>query len=273
MEQKDIIPKEIVFETYKDALQPSLREVGFILKRTVKVSLAPLRGILYGFEKLEEMIQQGLEKRLERIPIENIHESKLEYAVPSIQALTYMKENETIRELFLDLLASSMDKEKDKYIHPSFVETIKLMDALDAKLFQKMHNLDPWIYLITPMIGYEGTNEIIGAAGKVNNEGILECEQIMPIWFGDFEIESYDIFQISSSIERLIQFGLLKVTEKQESDNHKKLFSSQILHEILIKFQERDKMHKLVIRGTSNRGFITDNGKNFAKICFDKKYH
>lgn len=45
----------------------------------------------------------------------------------------YCLEDETLREMFCSLIASTMDKEKSPFVHPAFSDTIKRMAPLDAK--------------------------------------------------------------------------------------------------------------------------------------------
>lgn len=106
---------------------------------------------LVGFEKLhfyaekkraknEALIKNYKEKiaqELIKIPEENIQEPKLSIVGPALEASKYYIEEEILREMFAKVIASSMDKEKNNAIHPSFVETIKQLSSNDALFLQE----------------------------------------------------------------------------------------------------------------------------------------
>lgn len=54
----------------------------------------------------------------------------------ALEDAKYCVSNETIREMFADLIASTMDKETCDSVHPSFSTTLKQMSSNDAKLFK-----------------------------------------------------------------------------------------------------------------------------------------
>ena len=129
--------KALTPEVYKDIAKPALQEVGSVAGRTVKALLSPIRGMLWGWEQIEMFVEEGVKKKFERIPEERRKSPEPEIAVPLLQALTYTAQNETLRDMYINLLANSMDSDKEKVVHPSFVEIIKQMNTLDAKVFEQ----------------------------------------------------------------------------------------------------------------------------------------
>jgi DNA-binding Lrp family transcriptional regulator len=110
--------KTIVPEVYKDLAKPAVSEVGIVAGRTVRALLAPIRGLLWGWERIEEVVEEGVKKRFEKIPEERRKSPEPEIAVPLIQALEYTAQNETLREMYINLLANLMDKSKRKSCSP-----------------------------------------------------------------------------------------------------------------------------------------------------------
>ena len=129
---------QVAPEIYKDLAQPAFQEVGTVAGRSAKALLSPVRAMLWGWERIEDVVVNGVNKRLESIPENRLKTPDPEIAVPLIQALSYTAQNETLREMYLNLLSNSMDIEKVKTVHPSFVELIKQMSSLDAKVFDKL---------------------------------------------------------------------------------------------------------------------------------------
>lgn len=60
--------KALTPEVYKDVAKPALQEVGNVAGRTVKALLSPLRGLLWGWERIEEFVENEVKKRLDKIP-------------------------------------------------------------------------------------------------------------------------------------------------------------------------------------------------------------
>ena len=60
---------------YEDAIQPVAKEAGKALQtvgRTVNAALLPVRGLVWGVEKIEEFVQTKVTKKLSNTPVENI---------------------------------------------------------------------------------------------------------------------------------------------------------------------------------------------------------
>src|SRR5690242_16589325 len=77
---------------YEDALQPAAKQVGLGLEtiaKAVRFALAPLAALVWGFEKIEEYLVPALEKRLARVPPENVITPNPTVAGPALEALRY----------------------------------------------------------------------------------------------------------------------------------------------------------------------------------------
>ena len=242
-------------QVYKDVAQPSAKEVGVILGRSVKALLSPVRGLLWGWEKIEEVIVDGVSKRLEMIPVKNRKTPNPEIAVPLIQAFTYTAQNETLRELYLNLLANAMDNSKEKDIHPSLVEIIKQMDSLDANLFKALSQKVGYIKVINPNVA------IIGEGKTFINA--------TPEWFVGWTISNYYIFQVSASLIRLGRLGIVELMFDRTAgkDGYEELRNSSILLEIIQKYQLANPSLKLEIVGTESICYVNEYGKQFARCC------
>ena len=63
-EYMDLI-KDLGVEVYKDAARPAVSEVGAVAGRTVKALLAPIRGFLWCWEKIEDYVEKEVQKPLD----------------------------------------------------------------------------------------------------------------------------------------------------------------------------------------------------------------
>ena len=124
---------------YEDAIQPVAKEAGKALQtvgRTVNAALLPVRGLVWGIEKIEEFVQTKVTKKLSNTPVENICPPDPAVAGPALESLRYTGHKESLSELYANLLASAMDKETAKTAHPGFVEIIRNMSADEARLLE-----------------------------------------------------------------------------------------------------------------------------------------
>jgi hypothetical protein len=200
------------------------------------------------------MVREGVEKRFKTRPIENMKTPDPIIAVPLMQALSYTAQNETLREMYLNLLANSMDKSQDRNVHPSFVGIIKQMDSLDAKLFKKLPT-NGYMNAINPRIDIVGqTNDLVGETPK---------------WFMGITIDDYDIFQISASLVRLTQWGLVGLTYDATtgSSRPEQLKQSPLLVSILERCIIEHPALELEIQAACNVIYVSDYGKQFIKSC------
>lgn len=96
--------------------------------------------------KLENWKQRTFDK-LNEIPQEFRQDPPLEIAGPITEASKFYFDNETLSELFSNLLASSCDSSKSSNVHPAFIEIIKQMSVKDAQIlnFIKYNDLYPYV--------------------------------------------------------------------------------------------------------------------------------
>ncbi|MFZ4455507.1 MAG: DUF4393 domain-containing protein [Bacteroidales bacterium] len=242
-------------EIYNDIAKSSLQEVGSVAGRTVKALLSPIRGMLWGWEQIEKIVEEEVKKRIENIPNERRKSPEPEIAVPLLQALTYTAQNETLREMYMNLLANSMDTEKEKTVHPSFVEIIKQMNSLDAKVFNKLSQDNKYQRIINPSIGTKNTNKFfIGAT---------------PEWYIGWTIEGYNEFDVSASFVRLSKFGLIDLMYDRtaENDGYDILKSTKFLNVILNLYKLVNPQDELEIKSVSSVVYVNEYGKQFKTAC------
>ena len=114
----------------------------YTLSKTINVALIPLSLLIWGYEKIEKTINNDLEKKLKNIPEEDIVTPDPRVAGPLIESLKYTAQEDELREMYTNLLASSMNKKKNSDVHPSFVEIIKQLLPDEAKLIKEISNFN-----------------------------------------------------------------------------------------------------------------------------------
>ena len=91
-EKKPTVPGgllKLAVPLYQDAIQPSVEEVGDVLKRAVRLALLPARGLLWSFERIEEFVYTEVSERLKKVPEEELVEPALNVVGPALEALRF----------------------------------------------------------------------------------------------------------------------------------------------------------------------------------------
>lgn len=126
---------------YEDALKPTVQETGKILAlipQTIEAALLPLRQWNIEREYKFAETKKLLEHKLKNVDPEKIVTPEAYVAIPAIQAISYSMNSEELRNLYANLLAKAMNSDTKDIVHPSFVEIIKQMAPIDAKIFEQI---------------------------------------------------------------------------------------------------------------------------------------
>ena len=137
------IAKELVSQTagkaYDDVAHPAIEATGQLVSfipRTIRVLLKNWEKWIVNGEYAIKETEKLLEKKLETISQENIVEPEPYVAIPAIQQLSYSLDSEELREMYANLLASSMNMDTKTNVHPSYVDIIKQLCPDEAKLLK-----------------------------------------------------------------------------------------------------------------------------------------
>ncbi len=132
--------KEVAKEAYCDTVQPLAKQVGRTLETgglVVNALISPVRNYVYNIQAREKQLEQEVSAKLEGIPAERlIEQAPLHIVVPAIQAWSYSIDCDELRNLYANLLANAMLRDKQSGIHPGFIEVIRQMHPLEAKIFE-----------------------------------------------------------------------------------------------------------------------------------------
>jgi len=138
-EIKQIVAGEtegVLTEVYKDLLSPTVKPVGTMLSllpRTIRLALGKWEKWIINGEESLQLTAQALRIKVENIPEDKLCEPEPYIAVPAIQQIAYCYNSEVLRDMYANLLASSMNVEEKWKVHPSFVDIIKQMTPDEAR--------------------------------------------------------------------------------------------------------------------------------------------
>ncbi len=120
-----------ITELYKDLAQPTTREVGAALGNAAKVARFALAPVDY-LAAQHQRWQRYLERVAEKVPEERRIEAHPQVAGPVFAGLQYVEETGLNAELFLNLLACAIDRDRVSEAHPAFAQLISQLSPDEA---------------------------------------------------------------------------------------------------------------------------------------------
>lgn len=120
-----------IAEVYRDVAQPAAREVGEALGNAAKVARFALAPVDY-LAAQHQRWKRYLERVAEKVPEERRVEAHPQLAGPVFAGLQYVEETSINAELFLNLLARAIDRERMSEAHPAFAHLITQLSPDEA---------------------------------------------------------------------------------------------------------------------------------------------
>lgn len=252
------VAKERSKEVYEDGLKGATKEGGQALQTIVglfnNVILYPLKKANITFKYKYEQFEREMKDNYDKIPEANRIEPPINIVGPAIESLKYTIDTKELREMYMNLLTSSMDIEKIEYAHPSYVEIIKQLTPLDALVLKKAKEYNDLIRCSRITFSFDNKS-FSGAMPKIFAPDIL-CEDYSP-------------FLVSASIENLCRLGLMIYYnvgvmggDYSFTENH------EYVRERYELYKNNNVTKNYIIKHTREALGITNFGENFIKACF-----
>lgn len=131
-------------EPINKALSPVCQSIGNTLAYAWDGAFAHLtlwsKKRIFKFEHDFSAYKQSVETHIGAIPQEDLKEPRLSLVGPAIEASKYYIEEPVIREMFAKLIAADVDKRKEGLVHHSYVDIIKQMSPMDARILKEFQN-------------------------------------------------------------------------------------------------------------------------------------
>lgn len=124
---------------YQDVIQPAAKQIGKGLEtvaKTIHVALAPVSALVWGYEHVKEFVGSKVAEKLKNVPEERIQTPSPLVAGPLLESLRYAGHEETLRDLYANLLATAIDSDTAKNAHPGFVPILQSMSPDEAKIMR-----------------------------------------------------------------------------------------------------------------------------------------
>ncbi|MDR0805671.1 MAG: DUF4393 domain-containing protein [Enterobacteriaceae bacterium] len=135
------IPPQVIQDIYDDGFKGLVKEFGKLgvdLIKTFRLTLIPIQYIA----RLQDKIQAALD----RVPENNRVKPVESIFLQIIDKLKFQDEGSIINEMYIQLLACSIDKDKAENIHPATLFIISQLAPDEVNLIDKLSRHDISIY-------------------------------------------------------------------------------------------------------------------------------
>lgn len=198
LEITKVVAKVVAKDVYNDGIKGTVVQTGEIIESVVglfnNVVFYPVKKANALFKYKLEDFKNELEQKLSSIPEEKLVEPDLMIAGPALESLKYTYDKDELRNMYLNLLTSSMNKDIKDKAHPSYVEIIRQLTPLDAKVFKRLQDLGQ-VACVHAILKIDNSNKVYSRAYP--NYIVMEL------------LDLGDEFQLSTSISNLIRLGLI----------------------------------------------------------------
>ena len=242
----------VLEKTYDDVVHPSAKSVGntlSLLPRTIGVLLGKWEKWVINGEESIKLTALAVREKVSKIPEEKLTEPEPYVAIPAIQQLSYCYDSKELREMYANLLVSSMNTDTKYQVHPSFVDIIKQLTPDEAKLLKKLSKEDTF-----PLIDVRMNLPAGGFQTTVHNftnisEDVCDCPS--------------NIFSYLDNFERLKLIDIKNDKYFTNEDLYQPLKNHAIIKEVMSsKLPEgyKNEIKKGIFE-------LTAFGKDFIRIC------
>lgn len=250
------VAKQFVDKTagsaYSDLIQPTAKSIGNTLSlfpRTIGVWLGKWEKWIINGERSIELTKQAVQEKLIRIPEEKLSEPEPNIAIPAIQQLSYCYDCEELRNMYANLLVTSMNIDTKSSAHPAFVDIIKQLTPDEAKFIKSLD----YSYQFYPLVDIIAENNNNSFHYLLKNFTVRKSA----------ELSCPDC--ISTYIENLARLSIIEIHDTTFISNahaYKEIENTEKISS-LIKTNEEGYITRLKKKAYT----VTDFGMNFISAC------
>ena len=231
---------------YQDGLQPAVRQVGIALEKvakTIYIVLAPISAFVWGYEQVKGFVSTRVAEKLKNVPPERIVTPCPQVAVPVLEALRYTGHEEQLRELYANLLATSLDSDTTRNAHPAFVEIIKSMSPDEARILRLFSSVRS-MPLIDVLGGIKSTFDYIAVRinhSNIGKEAGCDYPELTPAYLDN--LCRLGLLQIPPGIflcnDDYYKVGLRHETQQIQVENRQSTHSHFVKWDFVVSLVER----------------------------------
>lgn len=207
-----------------------------------------------------EQFKVDLKARVNSIPKEKLIEPSTQIIMGALTDAQYCVEDEVLRSMFSNLIASSVNADLNKNVHPSFSGIIRQMTALDAQ------NL--------LLFAYDNWKPIVKFVLDVEPYGVKPIHELVFLDNPDVQ----DVFAQATSIFSLAAFGLVTIdfvnslTPESKYDGFSNVKEYEEMQHFVDEHTVWEEDGTRTVGRSIGRGLvsITSRGRQFLRVCFSQ---
>ncbi|MCY9803344.1 DUF4393 domain-containing protein [Vibrio scophthalmi] len=244
-----------VVPIYQDAVQPIAKETGKALGtigKAVNVALAPISLVVWGYDQISDFLENKVTQKLENVPEEQILTPPPHVAGPAIEALKFTGHDETLRDMFANLIANSLDSKTAIEAHPAFVDIIRNIspdEGLILKLFTSHQDF--------PIVDVKIVNE------ETRGFNILERNVSL---IGEYSNCTHPDLT-ANYLDNLCRLGVLNIPPGRHLSDDKAYEEIANKESILTLKKQHEKFDKHIIDFDKKYIEVTGIGRQFINAC------
>ena len=200
------------------------------------------------------------EKKLKDLLPEQIVNPEAYIAVPALQSVSYCMDNHELRDMYANLLASSMNSVVKDGVHPSYIEIIRQLCPDEAKILKYIAEKET-----IPTISVYYGNSLTGFNRLVKD--------FSDVGFSTHCERSLDVF---SYFGNLVRLGLLEIPDSDPAIHYplsddqlyeplkKNSYIQSIINAVTLPKNAENEFEII-----ENHASITDYGRGFCTVCLN----
>jgi len=133
----------VATRVYDDLVHPSAVEIGKAVHRVVSVALSPVNGTLWTVEQALEWAESAATKRLDvrSVRAHDVVAPTPELLGAVVLGIQVSSASSELRDLFANLLATAVERDRARIAHPAFAEIIKQLLPDEARVALRLAEL------------------------------------------------------------------------------------------------------------------------------------
>ena len=216
------------------------------------MALAPVSVLVWSYDQIKDFIDNKVAEKLQNVPEENIITPPPHVAGPALESLRYTGAIDELKELYANLIASSMDSSTTNEAHPSFVEIIKQLSSEEAKLLTEFLNIGQ-----EPIVTIRNNLE--------DNTGGRDQFRHFTVLGERTGIEDYH--RLPNYLDNLCRLGLIEIPENYvliDNDPYKHIVEHPFVTGLVESIDNEDGRRSEVVKKTV---IVTGLGRQFIETC------
>lgn len=249
----------ILGKAYDDLVHPTAKATGIMMSyptRTLRVLFAPYEKWLINKEESIKVVSEAVHKKLDKVPENKRCTPEAYVAIPTIQQLCISQDSKDLREMYANLLVSSMNKDTKDSVLPGYVNIIGQLSPDEAKLLKFLFKKSTIPALeVRVCVDKENQDEFISS---------MDCFVEIP----DEVIEISD--NINSYIENLQRLQLIRVAKDRHIVNRNEEYN-RLQRAFEEEARDTESLKDKYFTFEKEILEITLLGRSFIKICSDEE--